>query len=577
MNEYPLTIETVQGGEVVSREVADRDALIALRSELEFLAQVRTGQSRLACIALSNPSAFDNPKTPDELHNVLVDAIHPQVSSTIERIDQNFPDIVGEICRDVIAEEAVTFQQDVAACLAASNSSRVQELSKTYALSAGLTPPSSDGEHATLDESETNMTDQHNASNPANEEELAAGNPVDSADQTSNSDDYSELENAGDLENTDGLANTGDEEMFDDVEDALKAMESDLEELQALAESDLDAPDATENVEAPVAESAISNQPQANTDTPSEEVASDAELEAVADEVIAEDRPEEVAANDAEISSEATISETSAEPTDATSNAEANSQFVEEFIAKNSSSSEGESAVAGFAASLVPDLNTPESKATDTRETETNDTASANPETARDATDNPDEAALTESVSDFNEAVAEISHGESPSRRNSAAVEESIPSGATPQPNGYQPENRSRRQPSSRGHANRAPMSNVELSIGNFADFMLGEVNGMWADARQGLEEICTVRDEIQSIRAEVSRLHQEITTMRDSVVSAKHDIRSVQSQIQNQRDDANRARQRADSAALDAQAACDRAAAAAREAESMATLSQPR
>ncbi|GJM25637.1 MAG: hypothetical protein DHS20C16_20520 [Phycisphaerae bacterium] len=552
MKEFPLTFQTVHQGNEIAREVANRDELIALRSELELLILSRAGQGRLACIALSNSEAFEDPRAPEEFHNILVDALHPRVAKTIEEIDRDFPDVIGETCRDVIAEEAASFQEDVAACLDKSTSKRAQELSRTYALSVGLTPPSQNEVAEPLDESEITMSEQSNVPNPANEDDISASLPTESTDE------QVEQPKAKDQplpqDSTEDLA-IDSAEGFDDVEDALKAMESDLEELQALADGDLEAP-ATDVESAAPTDAELADQAQ----TVEPEAAAEVAEETFETDAIAESTPE-VPTDDFQDSS----NEEAKVPTETEVGDEAT---VPE---------------AALPESNVVDATSEETAAVDS--TEPADSVENDPKASIDGADDLDEADLAASLVAFNEAIAEIDEvspaPEASIQANQQAAVNTAPdeaqaATASDRPT-FQSQGPARRPMSQRTSTQRSRSSEVEMSIGNFADFLLNEVNGMWAEARQGLDDICTVRDEIQAIRAEVSRVHQEISTMRDSVMSARHDIRSVQSQIQNQRDDANRARQRADSAALDAQSACDRAAAAAREAESMATLSQPR
>ncbi len=596
MNDFPLTFQVVNQGNVVARDIPDRDALIALRSELELLLQSRAGQARLACIALSNAAAFDDPKTPDEFHNILIDALHPQLAKTIEAIDRDFPGIIGEVCQDVIAEEAATFQKDVVACLEKSTSKRVQKLSNTYALSVGLTPPSPFEDTVNLDESETAMTEQSNVPSSAIKDETNASVPTELVD-TPDEQLLAESSN-------DELAAEPMQE-FDDVEEALSAMESDLQELQAMADDDADgSTDAVEDVaqvedgalvphEVADLEAADATLPDesvdletANTDAaPIDATSSAAANSDVVEEMIAQDDAPSTDSAEAEMTADTSVIDAATEikelPQDA-GNLDASSEDSNSVMAAKSDDA-SVSMDSATMDSATMDSAAMDSAAMDSGALESGSMETSSEETgSMEAGDDLDESALAESLAEFNEAIAEIAQDEPPATSESSTSETPSDPVAVSSSIGMQGVGTSRRPSMARSSSNRSSStrshsSDVEHSIGHFADFLLNQVNGMWAEARQGLDDICTVRDEIQAVRAEVSRMHQEISTMRDSVLSAKHDIRSVQSQIQNQRDDANRARQRADSAALDAQAACDRAAAAAREAESMATLSQPR
>jgi hypothetical protein len=124
-----------------------------------------------------------------------------------------------------------------------------------------------------------------------------------------------------------------------------------------------------------------------------------------------------------------------------------------------------------------------------------------------------------------------------------------------------------------RPRAGRASHDQVQTAIANLADFLLDEVNGMWGEAREGLEELFADLEEAKRVKDEVDGLHREIQAMRDDLNASRREARQLHTQVQNLRDDAARARQRADTAALDAQAAADRAVAAAREAELTARL----
>ncbi len=573
MKEFPLTFEIVQHGEETSREVANLDELIALRSELELLVLSRAGQSRLACIALSNAASFADPERPTEFHGILVDALHPRVAKTIEQIDRDFPDVIGQVCRDVIETEAASFHKDVAALLVTSKSSRAKELSKTYALSVGLTPPDSNEIAEPLDESENTMTEESNVPNPADKSEVEAGLPTDTVEEQSA---QPLAQNAPKDSGTTEDFEMSDADGFDDVDDALNAMEADLQELQALAGSDLDgAPDTAADIQAATDEMFDQEQaaePESVVAAADESFVSDMQVEPTFED--ATDDLQDVEAADVVEPAD------SIEAIDATASASANSDAIEEMIGQD------ETAAADVEANEVAAFETADATAPPAPQTESRTTSAPAPSADADADDDLDEAALAASLVAFNEAIAEIGEDnptahpaiQQPSASDAPLAPQTQAAETTQmKPSAYQPSTTSRRQVAPRSSSQRSRTSDVEMSIGNFADFLLNEVNGMWSEARQGLDEICTVRDEIMAIRAEVSRIHEEIRTMRNSVMTARQDIRGVQSQIQNQRDDANRARQRADSAALDAQAACDRAAAAAREAESMAALCQPR
>lgn len=576
MKEFPLTFELVQHGEETSREVANLEELIALRSELELLVLSRAGQSRLACIALSNAASFADTERPTEFHGILVDALHPRVAKAIEQIDRDFPEVIGQVCRDVIETEAASFHKDVAALLVTSKSSRAKELSKTYALSVGLTPPDSNEIAETLDESENTMTEESNVPDPANKNEVEAGLPTDAVDEQAAQPVAQNDANGPEMFETTEDFEMSDAEGFDDVEDALNAMEADLQELQALAGSDVDAStDATSDIQDATDEALDreqANEPESAIETADEHFGSDMQVESTFED--ASDQLQDVEAADVVEPID------SIEAMDATASASANSGAIDNVINQDETVSAETDALeaASFETEVAATPPVPQTEST----TSNSQTLSA----ATDTDDDLDEAALAASLVAFNEAIAEIGErnptahpaGPQPSASDAPTASQTQARESTQSKSaGHRPSTTSRRQATSRSSSQRSRTSDVELSIGNFADFLLNEVNGMWSEARQGLDEICTVRDEIMAVRAEVSRIHEEIRTMRNSVMTARQDIRGVQSQIQNQRDDANRARQRADSAALDAQAACDRAAAAAREAESMAALCQPR
>lgn len=610
MNEFPLTFKTVQQGNESSRVVNNRDELIALRSELELLTLSRAGQARLACVALSNATSFEPEDGHTELHELLVDALHPCVVETIQTIDRDFPDVVNEVCRDVLQDEAESFQTDVAVCLGQSTSPKFQELSKTYALSVGLNPPNinrairtqdapSDVEASVpLDESETTMNENANVPDPINEDQ------TDAVENT--------LDDAAVPAASPAVEESSGEEVaeFDNVEDALNAMESDLEELQALAGEEGFDDTAAEGEPEPVATTEASTEP--NTEAAEEvldavenssDLASDAAPEETPEavekgvEVEQAEVGQSIAQDQTDVESpESTIDEPAAvapdmvpdsQPIEATANELGQDELIQDELGQDESVQDepvqdepvakGEPpapAMEGLAEAMSANPVAAGILASFSAGGEKAD-APKKP-TAEELRAELDQALLEDSVASFTEAMGETE------------IEAPTPQAAEPPPasspapkqrftnRSSASQDRPQRTARPRRTASNHQSRSAESAIENFAGFLVEEVNSMWAEAREGLEEICAVRDEIESIRNEIRRTHQETIGMRDAAYAARKEARHLQSQIQNQRDDANRARQRADAAAVDAQASSDRAAAAAREAESMATMSQP-
>jgi len=122
---------------------------------------------------------------------------------------------------------------------------------------------------------------------------------------------------------------------------------------------------------------------------------------------------------------------------------------------------------------------------------------------------------------------------------------------------------------SSGGHRSRP--DRVTDAISDMGAFLLDEVAGLWRDARESIEHINRVRDQIDELHRGIQAVHRDLQVRRDEVVNASDESRRLRDQIQNIREDASRARKRADESANDAQIAADRAAYASREAESLA------
>lgn len=111
----------------------------------------------------------------------------------------------------------------------------------------------------------------------------------------------------------------------------------------------------------------------------------------------------------------------------------------------------------------------------------------------------------------------------------------------------------------------------VTDAISDMGAFLLDEVAVLWRDARESIEHINRVRDQIDELHRGIQAVHRDLQVRRDEVVNASDESRRLREQIQNIREDASRARKRADECANDAQTAADRAAYASREAESLA------
>ncbi|NOX57468.1 MAG: hypothetical protein GXP29_01250, partial [Planctomycetes bacterium] len=545
-----MTFRTVRQGSECDREVVDRDGLITLRTELELLALIGQGQSRLAYLAVSNPAEFEDFDTLTEIRDLLNDSLSPLVNDAIVMIDETFPQLVDELCRDVLVKEAKAVQRDVVDCLRRGKSDQTRTLADTYADSVGL-PSSSDNDQPIAphpDESENTMSEHENTNDAVNEtvseteSDLTGQAPVD------------ELAPEDTAAATDeGVADGGD------VEDALKAMEDNLEELQALADP-VDEPDAAaeqvaDDLEAIAAEEqtdeASTAEPIAETPdaTIPDAMMSDATtLEVAVPDVATPDAttPDEVTSDT--MMPESTAPEASVPSDDNDSTPDPSTEIANAADNEVPVATHGpdEDMASDPVSSLDVDLEQPQ-----IQEASTQDEPEAE----------IDDATLEESVTAFTAAVAELQQDpETPEATQPAYANEepepqvhpnptdpestetsrvrpgrteSMPTDAksseTPYEN-HENESQPRHRPiastqnptryrrSASGHRSQG----VESAIENLAGFMVNEVNGLWTEARDGLSEICTFREEIESIRDEVARLHRDMLNMREAAATAR-------------------------------------------------------
>jgi len=106
MPSYPVTYVVPRDGRAQRVTVASRDELRVLRTELELLRRIRRKRKRRFRKRRGRASPDLTPQQRRELEQVVDDACHPLVNSSIKMIDREFPEVRKEIVMSVINEEA---------------------------------------------------------------------------------------------------------------------------------------------------------------------------------------------------------------------------------------------------------------------------------------------------------------------------------------------------------------------------------------------------------------------------------------------------------------------------------------
>jgi hypothetical protein len=519
----PATFEVPRRGAVEAVTVSTMEELRRLRSELELLHLFAYGDSADALRILEKSADNGDAQTID-LRDSLRDARDPATASARAAIDAQFPTLAGELCSEVLADEARAFRASVLAALRQSTLTGHLEVATSYSLGADL--HSKTPADPAVPASENSMTKPNDPQKP----------------QPSTP--------AADASNAPGL------------EAALDAMAGELKNLTDIVEKE-GAPDQA-IVDMLTQDPSEGSVPTAEV---MEESATLEDVEAAVDELMI-DQPSTDAAlpEDAapELQAEA---EMEAEPEPA-----AEESPLAEFAALDDAEPEAVEAPAEEVTFEAPEEEAvPEPVVVDAvapvaeQEAPIVDEVMPEPEAPPPPRVAPRPAPSTPVRESFDtEPVMENVNPE-------PAPRESRPE---PSPARSAPRRPRERRPAPTWRRPRAA-GDVENAISNLADFLQGEVAALWEEARAALEQTLADQDEVAEFHAKAAELHDDMQRIRNEVAAARRESRMLSAQLHSLRDEAARAKQRADAAAHDAQSAADRAAAAAREAEITARFDQ--
>ena len=564
---FPRHYTYVRQGRSVSQVVSDHNELIQLRSELEMLRLCGLGDSPQALAALAGIE--DREIT--EIRDILIDACHPATESAIQQIDDDFTAVSSEMNNSVLQEEARAFRRDVADRLQGISPALASQYVASANLEDSATPDAAARKNAMTDK--TKPADaQPDADALANEESVDA--TLDAIES--------------DLADLTGLV---DEVQRQEAEEtAEQAVAEAVTESAAEATADV-SPEPDAEVQAK-----LEPEPEPEATTPAE-AADDVQPEAAKPAEAATEAQAEAAADTPDVTSEtadvedlvmAALAEAGDEVADESMDAEAAADVLAEAEAVNDAEAEALAAAAAELSELAEEvgLSTEEPEAEPEPEeptAEVDETAAMEPEEHNAAKpsaaidDQPTTAAEpTTAPRDLMEDMPPMSHEAPDTARTSAAAESHAFDSA--RPSSYaRTESPRRPAPRISRSPSRTPRQGaVESAIENLGMFLLEEVNGLWTEAREALEEIVADRDHIRDVRNNIVALHDEMLRMCKDIAAARREASVVQAQIHNIRDDASRARHRAEAAATDSQSACDRAVAAAREADVVSSHGRP-